>query len=66
MKVRYDRDVDVVYIQFKEGPYDTSREIDGIVMDYDKSGGIMGIEILDASKKLNKEALSEMIFEVPA
>ncbi|GFP28903.1 DUF2283 domain-containing protein, partial [Candidatus Hakubella thermalkaliphila] len=39
MRVRYDEQVDILYIRIKETPYYESDEIrEGIIMDYDKDG----------------------------
>lgn len=53
MKVKYDKEVDVLYIVFSENKIKESDEDKpGIILDYDKDGGIVGIEILNASKKM--------------
>ena len=53
MKVKYDKEVDVLYIVFSENKINESdEEKPGIILDYDKKGMIVGIEILDASKKM--------------
>jgi uncharacterized protein YuzE len=54
MKMRYDKKVDAVYIEFAKGIYDSSRKVsDAIVVDEDKNGKVLGIEILDASENIN-------------
>jgi uncharacterized protein YuzE len=53
MKVKYDAEVDIMTIQFNDNPVSESdEEKPGIILDYDKTGNIVGIEILDASKKI--------------
>lgn len=53
MKVKYDKEVDVLYISFSKNKIKESDEDKpGIILDYDKQGSIVGIEILDASKKM--------------
>lgn len=65
MKVRYDEKADAVYIKLKESKYYDSDEIKkGVIVDYDKKGKIIGIEILDASHYLLPEELSSVQFEV--
>jgi len=53
MKIEYDEKADAIYIRLGKGDYKKSEEIkEGIILDYDKRGKIIGIEILDVSKKL--------------
>ena len=52
MKVTYDPEVDVLCILFSNAPIEESDEDKpGIIIDYDKEGNIVGLEILDASKR---------------
>ena len=59
MKVKYDQEVDVLTIEFSSVPVEESDERKpGIILDYDKDGNIVGIEILNASKRMeNPRAL---------
>jgi uncharacterized protein YuzE len=53
MKVIYDPEVDVVNIVFNNSAVDESDESKpGIILDYDKKGNVVSIEILDASKRM--------------
>jgi uncharacterized protein YuzE len=53
MLVRIDRKSDAFYIDLTEQPIESSEEVaDGIILDYDQNGLLVGIEILDASRKL--------------
>ena len=53
MKVKYDQEVDVLTIRFSSSPIDESdEEKPGIILDYDKNGNIVGLEILNASKRM--------------
>lgn len=53
MKIHYDPKVDAVYIQLAKGKYEASREVsDAIVVDEDKDGKVLAIEILDASENI--------------
>lgn len=52
MKITYDREVDALYIRFKETTVTTKHLAEGIAADYDSSGLLAGIEILDAMKRL--------------
>lgn len=67
MKVTYDREVDALYIRFKESFVTTKHVDDGIALDYDAANHLAGIEILDASLRLdNPETLKEVVFEESA
>jgi len=53
MKVTYDPEVDVVRILFSNSPIEESDENKpGVIIDYDKDGNIVGLEVLDASKQM--------------
>lgn len=52
MKFKYYPETDTLYIELKETPSVESEEItDGVVLDYDQNGEIVGIEIEKASKR---------------
>ncbi len=53
MKVKYDKEADVLYIQLSEEVVaESDEERKGIILDYASDGKIVGIEILNASKNL--------------
>lgn len=53
MKINYYPETDSLYIDLSSKPSADSREIsDGIVLDYDESGNLVGIDIDEASTKL--------------
>lgn len=52
MKINYDKIADAIYINLKEGKIDRTIEVnETMIVDVDKEGGIIGMEILDASSK---------------
>jgi uncharacterized protein YuzE len=54
MKVTYDPEVDALRILFSAAPIEESDEDrPGVIIDYDKDGNVVGIEILDASKRMD-------------
>lgn len=58
MKLNYYAATDSLYIDLSEQPSVESREIsDGIVLDYDARGNLVGIDIDNASKKVQLEQL---------
>jgi len=53
MKVKYDKEVDVLSIIFSDKQVNESDEgKPGVIIDYDKNGFVIGIEILNASKQM--------------
>jgi uncharacterized protein YuzE len=58
MKLHYDRETDSLYIDLNARPSVDSREIqDGLVIDLDANGQIVGIDIQHASKLLDLATL---------
>lgn len=54
MKLNYHPETDSLYIDLAEGDSAESREVSaGVVLDYDKDGNLVGIDIDHASKKVN-------------
>ena len=54
MKVTYDPQVDVLRILFRDVPVDESdQDKPGDILDYDKDGNIVGLEVLNASRRLD-------------
>jgi uncharacterized protein YuzE len=52
MKVNYDPETDVLQVIFSSAAVEEGDEDKpGVILDYDKQGNIVGIEILDASKR---------------
>ncbi|NTW53684.1 MAG: DUF2283 domain-containing protein [Chlorobaculum sp.] len=59
MKISYYPDTDSLYIDLSEQPSVESREVaEGIVLDYDAEGRLAGIDIDNASKKVNLKTLT--------
>lgn len=53
MKVTYDPAVDVLRILLSDTPIEESDEDKpGVILDYDKDGNVVGLEILEASKRI--------------
>jgi uncharacterized protein YuzE len=58
LKIEYDKEADALYIQLREASVDDNIDIEeGVTVDLDEKRHIVGIEILDASKKLSLEDL---------
>lgn len=63
MKVRYDKNVDILYIQISDAKVEESIESkNGVIIDYAAYGKLVGIRVLNASK--NTVDLLKMVYEV--
>jgi uncharacterized protein YuzE len=52
MKIEYDREVDALYVRLQEKFVAKTVELDeGINIDYDEGGRLIGLEILDATER---------------
>jgi uncharacterized protein YuzE len=58
MKLTYYPETDSLYIDLSEQKSADSREVsEGVVLDYDKTGALVGIDIDNASKKVRLKDL---------
>jgi uncharacterized protein YuzE len=58
MKLNYHADTDSLYIDLSERPSAESREVsEGVVLDYDAEGNLVGIDIDNASRKVALQRL---------
>ncbi|HEY3303941.1 MAG TPA: DUF2283 domain-containing protein [Candidatus Binatia bacterium] len=59
MKLNYYAETDSLYIDLSERPSAESREItEGVVLDYDAEGNLVGIDIDNASRKVDLKKLT--------
>ncbi len=70
MKFEYDQEADAGYIYLKypleDGECKKTEEIsENIILDFDTSGKLIGVEILNASKVVNKKVLEEAVADIP-
>lgn len=64
MKIEYSKGVDALYIRLREAKIVDSVDIEeGVTVDLDEKGHIVGLEILDASEKLEATDLSNISIE---
>ncbi len=53
MRIEYSKDEDALYIHLRDVPVAESRDIaEGVTLDLDANGRIVGLEVLDASEAL--------------
>ena len=58
MRLNYYPETDSLYIDLTERPSTESKEVsEGVVLDYDANGNLVGIDIDNASKKLELKTL---------
>lgn len=61
MEIRYDKEADAMYIRFRKGTFAKNRKIDDFtIMDFDVAGKLLGIELLDVSKRFPRKSLAEV------
>jgi uncharacterized protein YuzE len=63
MRLNYDVATDSLYIHLSERPSTDSDEVaDGVVLDYDETGALVGIDVQHASRKadIRRLAISHM------
>jgi uncharacterized protein YuzE len=64
LKIEYDKEADALYIQLREASVDDNIDIEeGVTIDLDEKKHIVGIEILDASKKLSLKDIINITIE---
>ena len=64
MKIEYSKGADALYVYFKQGEIAKSKEVEeGVVIDLDGEGHLIGIEILDASVRVGIPGLVNVSIE---
>ena len=54
MKVRYDPETDTLTLVLRSAPvHESDEDKPGVILDYDRDGNVVGIEILEASKRVD-------------
>ncbi len=61
MEISYDKQADAMYIEFRKGEFAQNKKIDDFtIIDLDSQGNMLGIELLDISKRIPVESLTEV------
>jgi uncharacterized protein YuzE len=64
MKISYDPEADALYIELRDArPADSVDIEEGVTADLDGEGHIIGLEVLDASKRMTLEDLANVSYE---
>jgi len=64
LRIEYDKEADALYIQLREVSVDDNIDIEeGLTVDLDEKRHVVGIEILDASKKLSLRDMANITIE---
>ncbi|MHB1426974.1 MAG: DUF2283 domain-containing protein [Gemmataceae bacterium] len=61
MRIRYDDEVDALSISFRDTTVTTQELVEGIAAEYDAQGRLVGLEILDASKRFGAPSTMQQI-----
>jgi len=66
MRVKVDLNADALYFRLSEESIESSEEVSsGVVLDYNKEGKVVGIEILGIKGRFRPEELSNLQVEMP-
>ena len=61
MKIEHDKDADAIYSEFSNGEFAKNKKIDkDTIIDLDENDNIIGIEILNVSKRIDCDFLSNI------
>ena len=61
IEISYDKEADAMYIALRKGTFSKNKVInDFMVLDLDKKGQVLGIELLDASKQVSGKTISSI------
>ncbi|HET6883205.1 MAG TPA: DUF2283 domain-containing protein [Pirellulales bacterium] len=64
MRISYDPEVDALSISFRDTTVTTQELVEGIAVEYDAQGQLVGLEILDAAKRFgDPSTLQQVVLE---
>ena len=64
MKIEYDQEVDALYIRVQERYVAKTQEIsEGVNLDFDEEGKLIGLEILDATERYPRKDIFNLSTE---
>lgn len=67
MKITHDKTADAIYFSLKKGSVSSTKKLNNrLIVDTDKNGDILGIEILNISKQIANKKPIQMSIKIPA
>jgi uncharacterized protein YuzE len=64
MKLKVDEKSDALYLRLNEAAIVESEEVEpGVVLDFDKRGRVVGVEILGLKARVKRGSLRELVFQ---
>jgi uncharacterized protein YuzE len=64
VKITYDPDADALYIELRNVPAEDSVDVEeGVTVDLDADGHIIGLEVLDAHERMGVDPLAAIVIE---
>lgn len=66
MRLSIDAEAEALYLKLREGKVGSSKEVwDGVILDLDEAGEVLGVEILWLSRRISLEATGTLNLELP-
>jgi uncharacterized protein YuzE len=66
VEIKIDFKADALYIKFQKGKFAKNKKIDeDTIVDFDKEGRLLGIEMLNITKKIPINQLSDVSVKIP-
>ena len=66
MKISYDKIADALYIYLRSGKVAKTKKITKrLLVDIDKKGNVLGIEMLEVSRQIPKKEIGKIYSEMP-
>lgn len=64
MRIKVDREADALYVRLSEADIVESEEVaPGVIVDYDASGTVVGLEVLQLASRFGKAAVASVQLE---
>ncbi len=64
MKLKVDEKNDALYLRLNEAAIVESEEVEpGVILDYDRKGRVVGVELLGIKSRAKGKSLRELLFE---